>query len=135
MNLTNEHLDRFTTDGYVVVEGALSDADIDLVISDYETVVDDLVAAQNLILRQRRRDALARYFLAAEEVYPTWGATDIEQERAVAEIARVASREDLEPTVIQRWVEAFYLYREGPPVQGDGANPSVVFQILSLIHI
>ena len=24
MNLTNEHLDRFTTDGYVVVEGALS---------------------------------------------------------------------------------------------------------------
>ena len=98
-------------------------------VDEAQTVVDDLVAAQNLILRQPRRDALARYFLAAEEVYPTWGATDIEQERAVAEIARVASREDLEPTVIQRWVEAFYQYREGPPVQGDGANPSVVFQI------
>ena len=51
MNLTNEHLDRFTTDGYVVVEGALSDADIDLVISDYETVVDDL--ARDLYAKNR----------------------------------------------------------------------------------
>ena len=31
--------------------------------------------------------------------------------------------------MIERWVRAFFRYREGPPVQGDGPNPSVVFQI------
>ncbi len=42
MTLTDQHLAQFKTDGYVVVEGALTNADIDLVISDYEDVVDRL---------------------------------------------------------------------------------------------
>ncbi len=31
--------------------------------------------------------------------------------------------------MLERWVRAFFRYREGPPVQGDAPNPSVVFQI------
>ena len=35
----------------------------------------------------------------------------------------------LEVAVLERWVRAFFRYREGPPVQGDAPNPSVVFRI------
>ena len=42
MNLTHQHLTRFKTDGYVVVENALTRDDLGLVISDYEGVVDRL---------------------------------------------------------------------------------------------
>jgi hypothetical protein len=51
MNLTHQHLTRFKTDGYVVVENALTRDDLGLVISDYEGVVDRL--ARDLYARNR----------------------------------------------------------------------------------
>ena len=45
------------------------------------------------------------------------------------EVYRIAERDGLEVAVVAKWVRAFFDYREGPPVQGDGANPSVVFEI------
>ena len=38
MKLSREHLDRFVERGYVVVEGALSDADLQPVIDDYAAI-------------------------------------------------------------------------------------------------
>ena len=98
-------------------------------VEEAQQAVDDLVDEQNEMLRRPRRQALAAYLLAAEEAYPAWGEGEAAQERAAAAIAAVADRDGLEAAVIERWVRAFYRYREGPPVQGDGPNPSVVFQI------
>ena len=98
-------------------------------VEEAQQAVDDLVDEQNEMLRRPRRQALAAYLLAAEEAYPAWGEDEAAQERAAAAIAAVADRDGLEAAVIERWVRAFYRYREGPPVQGDGPNPSVVFQI------
>ncbi len=98
-------------------------------VEEAQQAVDDLVDGQNDILRQPRRQALAGYLLAAEEAYPAWGGDEATQRRGAAEIAGIASRDGLEAAVIERWVRAFFRYREGPPVQGDAANPSVVFQI------
>ena len=98
-------------------------------VEEAQQAVDDLVDEQNERLRRPRRQALAAYLLAAEEAYPAWGEDEATRERAAAAIAAVADRDGLEAAVIERWVRAFYRYREGPPVQGDGPNPSVVFQI------
>ena len=98
-------------------------------VEEAREAVGELVDAQNDRLRRPRREALAGYLLAAEEAYPAWGDDEASQERGRAEIARIAGREGLEAAVVERWVRAFFRYREGPPVQGDGANPSVVFQI------
>ncbi len=98
-------------------------------VEEAQQAVDDLVDEQNERLRRPRRQALAGYLLAAEEAYPAWGDDEAAQERAAAAIAAIADRDGLEAAVIERWVRAFYRYREGPPVQGDGPNPSVVFQI------
>ena len=98
-------------------------------VEEAQQAVGDLVDEQNEMLRRPRRQALAAYLLAAEEAYPAWGEDEAAQERAAAAIAAIADRDGLEAAVIERWVRAFYRYREGPPVQGDGPNPSVVFQI------
>ena len=98
-------------------------------VEEARQAVDELVDEQNEMLRRPRRQALAAYLLAAEEAYPAWGEDEAAQERAAAAIAAIADRDGLEAAVIERWVRAFYRYREGPPVQGDGPNPSVVFQI------
>ena len=42
MKLSQEHLDRFVEQGYVVVEGALSDADLQPVIDNYAAIVDGI---------------------------------------------------------------------------------------------
>ena len=42
MKLSRQHLDRFVEQGYVVVEGALSDADLQPVIDDYASIVDGI---------------------------------------------------------------------------------------------
>ena len=91
--------------------------------------VDELVDAQNDILRRPRRQALADYLLATEEAYASWDGGIETQDRATEVTARVARRHGLEAAVLERWVRAFYRYREGPPVQGDAPNPSVVFEI------
>ena len=98
-------------------------------VEEAQQAVDALVDEQNERLRRPRRQALAAYLLAAEEAYPAWGEDEAAQERVAAAIAAIADRDGLEAAVIERWVRAFYRYREGPPVQGDGPNPSVVFQI------
>ena len=98
-------------------------------VAEAQQQVDDLVDEQNEVLRRPRRQALAGYLLAAEEVYPSWGEDAAVQQQATAEIARVADRDGLEASVLKRWVTVFFRYREGPPVQGDAANPSVVFEI------
>ena len=98
-------------------------------VEEARQAVDDLVDQQNEMLRRPRRQALAGYLLAAEEAYPAWGDDEATQGRAAAEIARIAERDGLEAAVLERWVRAFFRYREGPPVQGDAPNPSVVFQI------
>ncbi|MEE2638043.1 MAG: PSD1 and planctomycete cytochrome C domain-containing protein [Acidobacteriota bacterium] len=91
--------------------------------------VDELVDAQNDILRRPRRQALADYLLATEEAYASWDEGIETQDPATEVIARVARRHGLEAAVLERWVRAFHRYREGPPVQGDAPNPSVVFEI------
>ena len=98
-------------------------------VEEAREAVGDLVDEQNERLRRPRRQALASYLLAAEEAYPAWGDDEAAQEHAAAAIAAIADRDGLEAAVIERWVRAFFRYREGPPVQGDAANPSVVFQI------
>ena len=98
-------------------------------VEEAREAVGDLVDEQNEVLRAPRREALAGYLLAAEEAYPAWGDDEASQDRGREEIARIAGREGLEAAVVERWVRALFRYREGPPVQGDGANPSVVFQI------
>ena len=122
-------------------------------VEEAREAVGELVDEQNDRLRRPRRQALARYLLAAEEAYPAWADDEAAESRRAAvgrgaaqsrgaaagpgaaqsrgaeEIARIADRDGLEAAVIERWVRAFFRYREGPPVQGDGANPSVVFQI------
>ena len=40
MKLEAHHLDHFEAEGYVIVEGALSNADIDPVIADYSAFID-----------------------------------------------------------------------------------------------
>ena len=98
-------------------------------VEEAQEAVDDLVDEQNERLRRPRRQALAAYLLAAEEAYPAWGEDKAAQRRGAEEIEKIASRDGLEAAVIERWVRAFSRYREGPPVQGDGPNPSVVFQV------
>ena len=98
-------------------------------VEEAEEAVSEIVDEQNEVLRWPRRQALAAYLLAAEEVYPGW--SDDEQANRVAlnEVAKIAERDGLEAAVLERWVQAFYRYRQGPPVQGDAPNPSVVFEI------
>ena len=124
-------------------------------VAEAQEKVDDVVREQNDVLRGPRRAALAEYLLAAEEAYPSWsdhqrerekaaatgGRTAAEpgaepadteeagRERAAATVARVARERGLEPAVLEQWVEAFYRYREGPPVEGDAPSPSTVFVI------
>ena len=98
-------------------------------VEEAQQAVDDLVDRQNETLRRPRRQALAAYLLAAEEAYPAWGDDEAARRRGTAAIARIAGRDGLEAAVLERWVRAFFRHREGPPVQGDGPNPSVVFQI------
>ncbi len=94
-----------------------------------QDAVDAVVEARNEILRRPRRAALAGYLLAAEEAYPGWSDDEQANRVALSEVARIAERDGLEAAVLERWVRAFYRYREGPPVQGDAPNPSVVFEI------
>ena len=42
MKLSRQHLDRFVEQGYVVVEGALTDTDLQPVIDDYAAIVDGI---------------------------------------------------------------------------------------------
>ncbi len=98
-------------------------------VAEAQEKVDEVVREHNDVLRRPRRAAIARYLLAAEEAYPSWSDDEAMQEAAGQTIGRVARDQGLEPAVLERWVRAFYRYREGPPVQGDGANPSVVFVI------
>ena len=94
-----------------------------------QDAVDAVVEAQNEILRRPRRAVLAGYLLAAEEAYPGWSDDEQANRVALSDVARIAERDGLEAAVLERWVRAFYRYREGPPVQGDAPNPSVVFEI------
>ena len=94
-----------------------------------QDALDAVVEAQNEILRRPRRAALAGYLLAAEEAFPGWSDDEQANRVALSDVARIAERDGLEAAVLERWVRAFYRYREGPPVQGDGPNPSVVFEI------
>ncbi len=94
-----------------------------------QDAVDAVVEAQNEILRRPRRAVLAGYLLAAEEAYPGWSDDEQANRVALSDVARIAERDELEAAVLERWVRAFYRYREGPPVQGDAPNPSVVFEI------
>ena len=98
-------------------------------VEEAQQAVDELVDEQNENLRRPRRQALAAYLLAAEEAYADWGDDEAARQRGGEAIAAIASRDGLEAAVLERWVRAFFRYREGPPVQGDGPNPSVVFQI------
>ena len=94
-----------------------------------EEAVSKVIGEQNEILRQPRRQALAAYLLAAEEVYSGWSDDEEANQGALREVARIVARDGLEAAVLEQWLRAFYRYREGPPVQGDGPNPSVVFEI------
>lgn len=52
MQLTSKHLEQYFENGYVVVEGAVTDDDLQPVIDDYNTVVDEVahkLHRQNLI--------------------------------------------------------------------------------------
>ncbi len=98
-------------------------------VAEAQAKVDEVVDEQNEILRRPRRAALAEYLLAAEEVYPSWSEDEAKQEKARETFRRVAGGRGLEPAVLERWVRAFYRYREGPPVEGDAPSPSTVFVI------
>ncbi len=98
-------------------------------VAEAQGKVDEVVREQNDILRRPRRAGIAQYLLAAEEAYPNWSDDEAKQNKAVETVARAAEDRGLEPAVLERWVKAFHRYREGPPVEGDGANPSVVFVI------
>ena len=98
-------------------------------VAEAQGKVDDVVEEQNDVLRRPRRAALAEYLLAVEEAYPSWSDDEAKQEEARETIARVAGGRGLEPPVLERWVRAFYRYREGPPVEGDAPSPSAVFVI------
>ena len=98
-------------------------------VEDAEEAVAAVVDAQNEELRRPRREALAAYLLAAEEAYPLWSEDEQANRAAMDEVSRIAERDGLEAAVVAGWVRAFFDYREGPPVQGDGPNPSVVFEI------
>ena len=45
MKLSQQHRDRFVEQGYVVVEGALRDRDLQPVIDDYSRIVDDIAGS------------------------------------------------------------------------------------------
>ena len=98
-------------------------------VAEAQEKVDDVVREQNDVLRGPRRAALAEYLLAAEEAYPSWSDDEAKQEEARETFRRVAADRGLEPPVLERWVRAFYRYREGPPVEGDAPSPSTVFVI------
>ena len=98
-------------------------------VAEAQEKVDEVVREQNEVLRGPRRAALAEYLLAAEEAYPSWSDDEEKQAAARETIAGVAGRRGLEPPVLERWVRAFYRYREGPPVEGDAPSPSTVFVI------
>jgi hypothetical protein len=42
MQLTSKHLEQYFEHGYVVVEGALTDDDLQPVIDDYNAIVDEV---------------------------------------------------------------------------------------------
>ena len=98
-------------------------------VAEAQEKVDEVVREQNDVLRRPRRAALAEYLLAVEEAYPSWSDDEAKQEEARETIARVAGGRGLEPPVLERWIRAFYRYREGPPVEGDAPSPSSVFVI------
>ena len=47
MSITNEHLEFYKEHGYVVLEGIMSDDDLDSVIQDYIAIVDDKAHAMH----------------------------------------------------------------------------------------
>ena len=98
-------------------------------VAEAREKVDEVVREHNDVLRRPRRAAIARYLLAAEEAYPSWSDDEAKQDAAQETIARVAGDRGLEAPVLERWVSAFYRYREGPPVEGDAPSPSAVFVI------
>ena len=98
-------------------------------VAEAQEKVDEVVREQNDVLRGPRRAALADYLLASEEAYPSWSDDEAKQEAARETIGRVAGSRGLEAPVLERWVRAFYRYREGPPVEGDAPSPSTVFVI------
>ena len=98
-------------------------------VAEAQEKVDEVVREQNDVLRSPRRAALAEYLLATEEAYPSWSDDEAKQEEARETFRRVAEGRGLEAPVLERWVRAFYRYREGPPVEGDAPSPSTVFVI------
>ena len=98
-------------------------------VAEAQEKVDEVVSEHNDALRRPRRAALAEYLLAVEEAYPSWNEDEAKQQAAQQMIARVAGDRGLEAPVVERWVRAFYRYREGPPVEGDAPSPSAVFVI------
>ena len=42
MKMTGAHVERYVEEGYVVVEGGLTDADLEPVIQDYTDIVDGI---------------------------------------------------------------------------------------------
>ena len=112
--------DEATVDAYEAAQELVEEA---------EEAVSAVIDAQNEELRRPRREALAAYLLAAEEAYSYWSEDEEANRVAMDEVYRIAERDGLEVAVVAKWVRAFFDYREGPPVQGDGANPSVVFEI------
>ena len=113
-------VDEVTLEAYEVAQELVEEAEEEVL-----KVVDE----QNEALRRPRRQALAGYLLATEEVYPDWSGEEQSNRAGLSQVARIAERDDLEAAVLKRWLRAFYRYREGPPVQGDGPNPSVVFEV------
>ena len=93
-------------------------------VAEAQKKVDDVVDEQNEILRRPRRQALASYLLAVEEV--DWVPED---EEAALRLVRVAEHWDLQTAILEAWAETFLEFRNGPPVEGDGANPRLVFVI------
>ncbi len=86
-------------------------------------------------LRAPRREAIARYLLAAEEVYdvslPYLRALENNDEEAerpdvIDEVAQVRA---LEAAVLERWASVLQRTREGKPSQGDAPKPYLVFEV------
>ena len=91
--------------------------------------------SHNAPLRAPRRDAIARYLLAAEEVYepslPYLRALDAEDEQAERPdvLDEVAQERGLEAAVLERWASVLQRTREGKPSQGDAPKPYLVFEV------
>ena len=58
MRLTKEHLEQYFENGYVVVEGALTNDDLQPVIDDYTIIIDE-VRSVTCLKKSRSRNALS----------------------------------------------------------------------------